>query len=555
MSAFVTPNTLFVSHEDYMHGLVVTPDSPLFVSQFPQEEEQEEYVPDLVDPATPEEFRKSSRMPLDCAAQIIYAVAREVQAIMKTVEFYSRFHTIVRIPEAPEVHIHLLAVCLDNVVIYRTDDAGNADLNIDPDLHVFEGLFYAAIINLYMLYNDLLCVLWNGSMDPSTQLTENLTAEGMMRHLTYHWKALIDPELLATLDFAIRKERLVRFKADHNTSVFLNNHKYAKTYNEASINASIRNALNAVPFDEAQLTPDIPGLHPTMVVYFNPFELLRYLHKKNEVSLACWCEMNDVKPKYEIHDGSFSDLESELSESDFDMEDAFTINPPPVDIPEENIPTPVDTVQGLKRKFPWLSDPAPKKYPCNTVPKDPVFIDSGYAEESEYSTEWEEESDYDDDGMDTAPQPADPLQSGIGNYLNGNSQPPSGESAQEDPFSAYSETQSPTKKRARGVPAAIDAERSWDLPVRPAISPLTPEARPAKRLRPTSPDMVAPDVTAAQHTYDLKHNKDHVQKHRDRALAALCGEEVDDESDAESIHSDSDMFKAWEALTGQKKFW
>ncbi|KAK7556826.1 hypothetical protein IWX49DRAFT_549293 [Phyllosticta citricarpa] len=241
-------------------------------------------LPSLPDPPSEELFRDHKRMPLDCCRDIIYSTAREIDEIEDAVPIF-------KLSRNKNPHVDLLKFCLDNVLIKGTDDAGELEDQFD-ELHLFEDVFYVTAVKIYNLYSDLKIRFANGFIKYNTPVVTGITAASMLDLLWMRWGAMFDLEVLATLNFAVRKENLFAFKTKHNAEVFLRSKRFKSRYTRPTINVSIRRALNRYAFNENELGPRIPGLHK--LTEFNPAALAAHVQQKNSAALAAWDHRKEI---------------------------------------------------------------------------------------------------------------------------------------------------------------------------------------------------------------------------------------------------------------------
>lgn len=564
-------------------------------------------------------FRSSSRMPLDCAREQIYAAAREIEHLLPMV--IPDFDTVEILDGAQGLHHHLLSLCLDDVCIYYTGASGKTEICLE-ELHVFESLFYITAINLYFFYTMLYHAIGSHAVDPFERIGHGYNYLGLLEHLYYHWQVLVDPQLLATLDFVVRKENLFKLKVEHNMGIFSRSRKFAKGQNPATMTASIRNALDSTAFDEAQLTPDILGLHELFQEPFRPSALLFHLFGKHSVALAGFCRMNKIQPSYSLPSSGSSHLGSDSQSSTFDKEDAFTLESPQVMIPEENMPAPapantqpMTNMQAVRVIANWLNSlqemenavPGPVNLPeivdsGNNIPHN---FDSGYDDDEEtdyddYSvyTEEEEMEDNVDTFLDTArwyaakeaKQAEKRREKKRSQKFDEDSE---GEESNSEGEDVFYETRPYTPVCKKRAPPPVDVKLA-NKKMRP--SPKTPEDYPSEtlhsyptntqqgfftysddgeeehpRLRggvnmtplPTtplrhssSPAITHPAETQAQHEHDMVLNGEMMQRERARAMRALLGEETEEDlAQKEDVASDSSLMRFWEWRHGRKKYW
>ncbi|EKG13953.1 hypothetical protein MPH_08877 [Macrophomina phaseolina MS6] len=481
-------------------------------------------------PPKSNEIRSSSRMPLDCARDHIYATAREVEHILP--ELLPVLDNIEIVEGAPALHRHLLSLCLEDVCIYHTGPSGKTEICLE-ELHVFESLFYITVINLHFVYAWLWDAIGSRFLDSFGEACNGYGYLSLLKRIQYHWQVLMEPQLLATLDFVLRKERLFKMKMDHNMGIFMRSIKFAKDRNQASMTTSIRTALDSIAFDEAQLTSNIVGLHEHFLDSFRPTELLTYLYQKHTGALSGWCEMNGIKPKYELPNSNSSPCGSQSPSCIFDDEDAFSVTSPNFQIAPENMPWPatankrhdiyerdvnavsnwLNRMDSLQSTPPLSSDIYQKR--TKNIRPDPTDMghtvemlstigkadksahyDSGYAESEfrdnnhaleaeEEDYEEEEEFEEEDDAYPILPVEEVIMQHDMQSFLrrpldytiNEDGQY-EGKEGQEDPFAQHEghpsvhRPSSSSSSRKRAAPAPIDAELA-NTNKKPRLSPET----------------------------------------------------------------------------------
>ncbi|KAF4539309.1 uncharacterized protein LTHEOB_10241 [Lasiodiplodia theobromae] len=328
-------------------------------------------MPKLVNIPSLEEVRKAPRMPLDCARDRIYAAAKEIEKLETLVPYFSGVNNASYECYAPKslagLPDHLLHILIALVVDTDTDFDGKKKSVITDFLHKFEDLLYITLYHIRMLYHELYMDFSAGRLDPDMKFTDDLTAEEMIEHLYFHWSVLVDDELLATLDFAIRKEALMQFKINHNAHVF-NINKYESESDFKSIEDSVRRGLNAIPFDEAQLLSSYKGLVPELPEHLaNPCNadvLLHELRRRHHYDLYSLCQDHGIVPSYEIFDKTERADEiwcknlyhhgPNVQEEDGDVS-PLALDSPEIYIPKENLPRPID-FNKICNYLPYLED-------------------------------------------------------------------------------------------------------------------------------------------------------------------------------------------------------
>ncbi|KAK8160699.1 hypothetical protein BKA80DRAFT_107427 [Phyllosticta citrichinensis] len=241
-------------------------------------------LPTLPDPPSEDSFRDFKRMPLDCCRDFIYSTAREIDEIEDAVPIF-------KLSRDRNPHVDLLKFSLDHVLINGTDDAGKLEEQFDG-LHLFEDVFYITAVKIHNLYSDLRVRFANGFIQLDTQMVNGITAASMLNLLWLRWGSLFDLEVLATLNFAVRKENLFAFKTKHNAEVFMRSKRFRSRYTRPTAHATIRRALNRYAFNENELSARIPGLHK--LTDFNPAALAAHVQQKNSTSLAAWDHTKEI---------------------------------------------------------------------------------------------------------------------------------------------------------------------------------------------------------------------------------------------------------------------
>ncbi|KAK8212329.1 hypothetical protein IWZ01DRAFT_541022 [Phyllosticta capitalensis] len=241
-------------------------------------------LPTLPEPPSQEAFRDFKRMPLDCCRDIIHATAVEVDEIEDAVPIF-------KVSRDKNPQVDLLKFVLDKVLIYPDGDKTKVAERTD-ELHVYEDVLYVTAVKIFNLYNDLRIRFANGFIQPDTLVVTGFTAANMLDLLWQRWGAIFDLEVLATLNFAVRKENLMAFKTEHNAAVFLRNKPFKHRYAKRNINASIRRALNRYAFNEAELVPMIQGLQK--LTEFNPAAFSAHVQQKNSAALTAWDTVDDT---------------------------------------------------------------------------------------------------------------------------------------------------------------------------------------------------------------------------------------------------------------------
>ncbi|OJD34435.1 uncharacterized protein BKCO1_2300043 [Diplodia corticola] len=542
-----------------------------------------------------DEVRRSARMPLDCARDIIYATAKEIQQLKRSASYFSDLDTISFDDGAPELaglHDHLFRLALKNVINVEVGPDGTTEVSINELLYNYEDLWYITVYHIVMLYRELYRDFSAGRLAPYSQFAEHLPFQTVVEHLYQHWAALADPILMATLDFSIRKENLMRFKTVHNLKVFVKSGTYIHNRDLVAVASSIRKGLNAIPFDETQLDTDkYPGLTPELDKPDFASALLHHLRHANASCLAVWLYEHNISPSYSVFDDKQQANEADFLEYVAKQEQTkaaekknnkkqqqqqqqpqqspSTIAAPDIFIPIENAPRTIDFNKV-----------------CNYLP----YIDA------------DDLTDIDDDEMDLQSELADEMDEHPDDPFSEAVRCPAASPSINPTINPTTGTGNGTSKKRARAPSPIDtalangtnnnnnnnnnnpnpnpinpAKRLRPLPSPPTPSPLTlgsfsphtgTRGKP-RRCMSVLPSPVPPRTgepllthlaeTAAQHAHDTALEGKRMAAERARALRALCGEETaaDDarrEREAEA-EVGPEVVAAWWADFGPHVYW
>ncbi|KAL1645404.1 hypothetical protein SLS58_003711 [Diplodia intermedia] len=485
-------------------------------------------MPILAEIPSIKEIRTADRMPLDCARDIIYAIAKEMQELERSVPFFSGFDRISYHKydfQWDGLHDHLFRLIMRLVIKVEPGPDGIKETSLDEDLHNYENLYYITLCHICMLYRELHREFSAGRVDPNERFTEHLTAKTMVKHLYSHWSALVDPVLMATLDFSIRKKQLMDFKTMHNMAVFNGSRNYDHDRDLKSIENSIRKGLNAVPFDESQLfSGKYKGLTPELFDDQSDFvhALLQCLYRRHTDKLGYW--FFDNKTCAGCY-WAFRELSEEdglaLNNSLFDpkRENLADVPAPEIHIPEENVPRPVD----FSKVCAYLSEGA-----GDVEMEDPFSEAAASLPTPPTSTSRK---------RGRCPSPVDTALANGGGGGSGkrprrrtpepSPAPPSAASH----LTGVSRIVSPRWRRAMSV-----------LP-----SPVLPG--------PGEAAVVPPALTRARHDRDAVVNGEMMRAERERAMRALCGEETEEDeerryAEAMVVMVEEEVARTWRELWG-----
>ncbi|KAL0264427.1 hypothetical protein SLS55_000377 [Diplodia seriata] len=469
------------------------------------------------------EIRTADRMPLDCARDIIYAIAKEMQELERSVPFFSGFDSISYNKQDRKwdgLHDHLFGLIIRLVIKVETGPGGTKETSLDEDLHNYESLYYITLCHICMLYRELHREFAAGRLDPNERFTEHLTAKTMVKHLYSHWSALVDPVLMATLDFSIRKKQLMDFKTMHNMAVFNGSRNYDQDRDLKSIENSIRKGLNAVPFDESQLFSgkykgltaelfDQSDIVHVLIQCLNHrhTDQLSYWLFDNKKCAGCYWDFRELSEEEElaINNALFDEKRENLAD----------VPAPEIHIPAENVPRPVD----FSKVCAYLSEGA------GDVEMEDPFSEAAASLPTPPASSSKKRG--------RCPSPVDTALAnggGGGKRLRRTPEPsPSPWAA--SPLKGISRIVSPRWRRTMSV-----------LP-----SPVLPG--------PGEATVVPPAHTRAQHDHDTVVNGEMMLAERERAMRALCGEETDEDEErrykeAMAVIAEDEVVRTWELWVG-----
>lgn len=498
-------------------------------------------IDDLPAPPKPNEFRSIPHMRSKRARELIHSVAMKVYDFEADVGIWKNIYRRVYAELLPDRLEALLPVCIIRV-----------EQNVDPELHLYEELLYITAIRIFFLHDDLKDGLARGLFDLDAQLTHDYTADQMKRELFFLWDILRSPDVLSTIDLAVRKEKLLALKAQHNKDIFLNLPAFAHAYDEAHVTSSIRNALDSCSFEESQLT-DIHGLDDDYVQHFRPFALAATLARNNtEAMLSC-----RRRGSYEADSNmsTYSDL------PDDDDDDPYLHTwPDHVDIPGDNVAAPssdnsTDPFAPISVHSPTPSDEgydnagpfghAPSHDSDHSDGSDDTFgpltdTELALSNNRALSHHSDDTDNFDEVvGFLNAPSHDSNDNAGPSAPVTANDSAPSNDRAQvfavngftaakgveavtnwlksaDDalaaPSTPYFQQPPPLPPRTRkNSPTPIDTRAANTLlvtgTVRPAVTPLTP-VRPAKRARPSPPASEEPVHAISNYEDDIGYDAD-----------------------------------------------